>query len=67
MKLYVIEDYRSRAVFYPAGQEIDVSEGDAAFLMADAPGCFSTEKPKPEKKEVEQPQADKMVRRGKTK
>ena len=69
VKLNVVQPYRNREVSYPAGQVIEVSTELAAWLMADAPGCFEPEvKPKAveappvNKKAVELPPVDKMVR-----
>lgn len=41
MRLYVIDDYKCRDVHHPTGAVLEVSPETAAFLMADAPGCFS--------------------------
>ena len=71
IKLRVLQDYRSWEIFYQAGEEIEVPETFATWLMNDAPVAFErieTQPPTPpteveEKKAVEQPPADKMVRR----
>jgi hypothetical protein len=65
MRLYVIEDYRSRDIFHPKGAVLEVSLGEAVFLTADAPGCFSPQAPRD--KEIDSPPADKMMRKGKAK
>jgi hypothetical protein len=71
MRLYVIDDYRSRDVFYPKGVVLEVPAETAVFLMADAPGCFSLSAPSVSietvTEEISAPPADKMIRRSKTK
>jgi hypothetical protein len=64
MRLYVIDDYRSRNIHHPKGAILEVTMGEALFLVADAPGCFSTEAPSVsiETAAVEAPPADKMLR-----
>lgn len=43
MKLRVVSDYANREVVYTAGRVIDVTETEAAWLMADSPGTFEEE------------------------
>ena len=42
VKLRVVQPYRNREVYYEVGRVIEVSEQEASWLMADAPGCFET-------------------------
>ena len=46
VKLTVLADYRCREVAYSPGAVIEVTAERAAFLMADAPGCFEVYQPK---------------------
>ena len=75
VKLKVLQDYRSWDIVYKAGEEIEVPETMATWLMNDAPVAFERIQEQPptppqplagegeEKKAVEQPPKDKMVRR----
>lgn len=45
MKLYLLADYKSGRGSWQKGDEIDVDEALAAFLFADAPGCFAVAPP----------------------
>lgn len=65
MRLYVLSDYRntSRGESWKAGEEIEVDEDKAAFLLADAPSCFSKESPAGAAgKAVKAPARDKAVK-----
>ena len=62
MKLYVLSDYKNRQLSYTAGDEIEVDPEVANYLIADSPGSFSYEPPKAEKA-VDEPPADKQVKR----
>jgi hypothetical protein len=44
----VVQPYRNREVYYEAGRVIEVSEQEANWLLADAPGCFETFVKEPE-------------------
>lgn len=63
MRLYVISDYKNRELHYEPGQILEVTPAEAAHLLADAPGCFSTTAAK----EVDKPPADRMQRKVRTK
>ena len=65
----MIDEYRCRSVHHPKGVVLEVSQADAVFLMADAPGCFSLSDPSVSVETVKdiQAPADKMLRKGKTK
>lgn len=65
MKMKCISGYSSQKAQYQAGQEIEVSEAEAAFLMNDAPGCFQ-EAEEVQEKEFSAP-VDKMERKHRTK
>lgn len=69
VKLKVIKSYRNRNTQYQEGQVIDVTSSEAAFLIRDAPGCFTpVDTPvDTEYKGFIAPPKDKMARRGKTK
>ena len=63
VKLRVVQTYRNREVYYEAGRVIEVSEQEASWLMADAPGCFETfvkepETVDPESADLEAPPVD---------
>ena len=60
MKLNVLKLYQNRAVVYRKGNTIDVPEAEAAFLLADAPGCFDVVPPK--RKMMDGPPADKAMK-----
>ena len=55
MKLRVISPYRCRREAYAVGEVIDVSAEHGAFLLRDAPSCFTTDldEPKTEAPEVQ--------------
>lgn len=55
--LKVMSEYRNRATVYRAGDVLEVDEGLARWLEADAPGTF---------KRIDAPQVDKMVHRAPT-
>lgn len=61
MKLYVTSRYTNgaRGLVFQEGQEIDVAESLADFLLGDSPGSFSRSKPK---KASSKPPADKAVK-----
>ena len=40
MRLICISDYRAGSVSYHAGQDVDVPDVVAAFLLRDSPGSF---------------------------
>jgi hypothetical protein len=63
MRLKCLSNYsnEARGHIYTVGQEFDVSDADAAFLLADSPGSFA------EVKMVERPPANKMVSEPKAK
>lgn len=65
MELKVLKLYINRSVKYTAGSVINVTAGEAAFLLRDAPGCFEEVKPEAalEEKQIEEAPADKMIRR----
>jgi hypothetical protein len=68
MKLKLISNYSSREVRFDAGVEIEVSDAQAAFLMADAPGCFAVVGPEVvEVKDFDAPPVDKMIHKAKVK
>lgn len=62
MRLRCVAAYRNdpRNVIYRAGDEFDATDEHAAFLLADAPGCFEHVKPKA--KRVRKPPQDKAMR-----
>jgi hypothetical protein len=66
MKLIVLSDYRNRRLFYAAGERIEVSDEDGAFLMRDAPGVFAVPEPEPEPEPLaaapDEPPADKAIK-----
>jgi hypothetical protein len=64
IKLKVLHSYKSRDTQYQAGQVIEVTLEQMAFLTCDAPGCFAVDI---EDKAPAKPPKDKMVKRGKTK
>jgi hypothetical protein len=78
MRVYVIDDYRSRDVFHPKGTILEVPPEVATWLMVDAPGCFSLF-PRGDRVSIEtavhndllgkdyRAPADKMVRKGRVK
>ena len=45
MKLKVKANYANQSVVYTKGSVIDVTEDEAAWLMADSPGTFVEDKP----------------------
>ena len=47
MRLYCISRYRSAAGAWSAGQELDVTDEAAEFLLRDSPGSFSFDRPTP--------------------
>ena len=61
MILYVTADYISARINYKKGDVIEVAQAEGARLLADSPGCFSTEKPVV--KEVKAPPKDKAVKK----
>lgn len=65
IQLLVKHAYRNRNVSYQAGEVIEVSDEQARFLMADAPGVFAPVETGQQEKSVEAAPKDKMVRRGK--
>lgn len=74
MRLFVVADYRARQVYHPKGAVLEVPADVAAFLMADAPGCFSTKDPSANPavsvetvKEIAGAPKDKMMRKQRTK
>ena len=62
MKLIVLSDYRNRRLFYAAGERIEVSDEDGAFLMRDAPGVFAVPEPEPLAAAPDEPPADKAIK-----
>ena len=66
MRLFVVADYACREVHHPKGAVLEVPGDVAAWLMADAPGCFSLTPPV-EEKEIAAPPADKMLRKARSK
>lgn len=66
MKLWVLSPYENRGICYAAGTLIDVTEDEARFLMADAPGVFAHDPPT-EDKTIRIAPRDKMQRRKVTK
>lgn len=63
VNLRVVADYRSGVLFYAAGTEIVVTYDLATWLQNDAPGCFEAVVEQPAVKDIEQPPADKMLKR----
>lgn len=61
IKLRVKGSYVNRGVAYSPGQVIDVSDEEARFLMADAPGCFEPVRNTRRRKRVRKPPQNKMV------
>ena len=49
MKLKVKANYANQSVVYAKGSVIDVTEDEAAWLMADSPGTFAEAKPAPKR------------------
>lgn len=64
VSLYLLQEYISRGVHYPAGTTIEVDLETALFLQRDAPGCFAPVNvpPAKEARAAEAPPVDKMVR-----
>ena len=62
MRLYVLSNYKNRELSFSEGDVInDASPELVDYLMADAPGCFSKQKPKA--KAPDAPVKDKAVSR----
>jgi hypothetical protein len=65
MKLKCLSRYSNAKDFYEAGQEFEVDEKQAAFLMADSPGSFSqvvrSNGAPSEPKALKTPPANKMI------
>ena len=65
MKLQCVANYRNdaRGAVYLAGEVYEVTQDEASFLKADAPGCFKDYvEPKPKAKRVAKPPRDKAVK-----
>jgi len=57
----VLSSYASQLGHYTAGQIIEVTEGEALFLMNDAPGVFEIWKPATTKKALDKPATNKAI------
>lgn len=69
-KLIAKSEYTNapRGLHYTAGETFTVTDAEYLFLMADAPGCFAVYvEPEPERKAIDAPTADKMLRAPKAK
>lgn len=62
VKLVVIKAYESGRGKFAAGKELEVSQEEADWFMRDAPTCFKI-KPVASKKALDEPLADKMLKR----
>ena len=60
MQLNVLGDYAGHGVRYRAGTVITVPDDEGEFLLRDSPGSFEVCE---EKKAVEEPPRDKMVKK----
>lgn len=67
-KLIARAEYHNgpRGLHYVPGDVIEPTDADYLFLMADAPGCFEAFV-EPERKALDAPLADKMLRQPKVK
>ncbi len=68
--LYVVDEYRCGAEFYPRGHVLEnLSEDQRDWYLRDAPGSFSEKPPEPEKKAKGKPKKadDKAVKSSKNK
>jgi hypothetical protein len=61
MQLRVLSDYRRQRVAYAAGEIIDVTEDEAAFLLRDAAGTFAVYV-EPVAAAPAEPEADKAIK-----
>lgn len=66
MRLYVVSRYSNGVVAYQPGQVLDLTEEQAAHLLADSPGSFRKSKPKEEARAMPEVAVDRQMRGGKT-
>lgn len=66
-ELRVITRYVCRDLVYEAGSVINVSDEEAAALVADAPGCFVPSRGEAVAAAPSEPPADKMLRKPRAK